>query len=173
MTILVPYVPTPIPVVYKMLELAGASSDDVLYDLGCGDGRIPIIAARDFGVKRAYCVEIRSDLARQAAENARKQGVSDKVIVVNEDMFRVKLTDATIVTLFLLTSVNDALATKLTSELKYGTRIVSHEFRITKWRPLVYATINDGRVSHNIYLYIIGWSETSNTILRARNHGSM
>jgi predicted RNA methylase len=158
--LVVPYVPTPIPVARKMLEVAGASNEDVLIDLGCGDGRIPLLAVKEYGVKKAYCVELRQDLARVASEKAFKEGVTDKVIVINADMFEFNIpSDVTLVTLFLLTSVNDALAGKLSRELREGTRIVSHEFRITYWRPVLYASYHDGRVTHNIYLYVKGWSD--------------
>ncbi|BEP17563.1 protein-lysine N-methyltransferase [Pyrofollis japonicus] len=158
-SVLVPFVPTPIYVARKMLELAGAQEDDVVIDLGCGDGRIPIIAVKEFNVKRAICVEIQRHLAEQARENVHKLGLDDKIEIINDDMFKVNISEASIVTLFLLTSVNDALASKLREELRVGTRIVSHEFRITKWEPIIFSTVNDGRVSHNLYLYIIGYSD--------------
>lgn len=156
--LLVPYVPTPHSVVVKMLEIAGVGPSDILYDLGCGDGRIPIIAVKEFGVSKAYCVEIRSDLIEVAKRNARQQGVHDKIVFVNDDMFKVPVRDATIVTLFLLTSVNDRLAPKLEDELDDYARVVSHEFKITQWKEVLYATIHDGKVSHDIYLYIKKYS---------------
>ncbi len=160
MVILVPFVPTPLFVVRKMLELAGADRNDTVYDLGCGDGRIPIVAVREFNVRKAVCVEIREDLAKQAKENIRKLGLQDRIKVINYDMFYVDVSEASLVTLFLLTSINDMLAKKLTTELSDGARIVSHEFKITRWRPLIFSTVNDGRVSHNIYVYIKGFSDT-------------
>ncbi len=162
--LVVPYVPTPLPVVRKMLELAGAGPGDILVDLGCGDGRIPITAVKEYKVTRTYCIELRRDLAENAAANARNAGVDAQVIIVNADMFEYKIPkETTIVTLFLLTSVNDALASKLSMELKPGTRVVSHEFRITSWKPLAYTSYHDGRVTHNIYLYVIGWSDRCKT----------
>jgi len=159
--LVVPYVPTPLPVARKMLELAGASSSDVLIDLGCGDGRIPILAVNEYNVRKAYCIELRRDLAETARRRATEACIEDRVIVVNADMFDFKIPqEVTIVTLFLLTSVNDALADKLARELKKGVRIVSHEFRITSWKPILYASYHDGRVTHNIYLYVRGWSDT-------------
>ncbi len=159
MTFMVPYVPTPLYVVRKMLEIAGAGPGDVLYDLGCGDGRIAITAVREFNVDRAVCVEIREDLASEAAARARQMGLEGRVRVIQGDMFKVDISEATVVTMFLLTSVNDRLAPKLSRELKPGTRVVSHEFRITGWHPLLYATVSEGRVSHDIYLYVIGFSD--------------
>ncbi len=156
--LLVPYVPTPYSVVVKMLEIAGVGPDDVLYDLGCGDGRIPIVAVREFGVSRAYCVEIRSDLIETAKRNARQQGVYDKIVFINDDLFKVSVKDATVITLFLLTSVNDRLAPKLEDELDDYARVISHEFKISQWREVLYATIHDDKVSHDIYFYIKKYS---------------
>ena len=159
MPILVPFVPTPLFVARKMLELVGTSHSDVLYDLGCGDGRIPIIAVHEFNVRKAVCIEIREDLAKKAKENVEKLNLEDKITIINDDMFNVDITEATIVTMFLLTSVNDALSSKLSKELRNGARIVSHEFKITRWKPIIFSTVNDGRVSHNIYVYIKGFSD--------------
>ncbi len=156
MSIRVPFVPTPIAVARKMLELAGAGPNDIVYDLGCGDGRIPFIAVKEFGVRKAVCVELRKDLASEARKKAIREGISERVEIREEDMFKTRIDDATIVTLYLLTSVNDALAPKLEKELKDGARIVSHEFQITLWRPFLLATIYDNGLSHNIYLYIKG-----------------
>jgi len=154
----VPFVPTPLPVARKMLELAGAGPGDILYDLGCGDGRIPLLAVKEFNVDKAICIELREDLADKAEEEAERQGLKGRMEVRREDMFKADISDATIVTLFLLTSVNNELAPKLRKELRRGTRIVSHEFQITGWRPLAFATISEGHISHNIYLYVIGYS---------------
>ena len=156
MSLRVPYVPTPMPVVRKMLEIAGAGPGDVLYDLGCGDGRIPVTAVKEFNVSRAVCVELRHDLLLEAKKRAREAGVEKFIEFREEDMFETKIEDATVVTLYLLTSVNDALAPKLERELVDGVRIVSHEFQITSWRPLLLATIYDNGLSHNIYLYVKG-----------------
>ncbi|HDJ83960.1 MAG TPA: class I SAM-dependent methyltransferase [Desulfurococcaceae archaeon] len=152
----VPYVPTPEHVARKMLELAGAGANDIVYDLGAGDGRIVIIAAREFNVKKAIGIEIRSDLVREAKRKIKELNLEDRVEIKQEDMFKAKIGDATIVTLFLLTSVNEKLKPKLELELKPGTRVVSHEFQMPGWKPKVVATIHDGRVSHTIYLYVIG-----------------
>ncbi|AEM39575.1 RNA methylase [Pyrolobus fumarii 1A] len=151
-----PYVPTPPGVARKMLELAGAGPDDIVYDLGCGDGRILITAVKEFGVKRAVGVEIRRELVQEARKKIAAEGLSDRIEIIHGDMFEVDISEASIVTLFLLTSVNDELAPKLEKELSPGTRVVSHEFQITSWRPSVLATIHDEFTSHNIYLYVIG-----------------
>ncbi len=153
----VPYVPTPYAVVREMLRLAGAGPDDIVYDLGCGDGRILIIAVKEFNVKKAVGIEKDPERYKIALENVRKNGVEDRVVVINDDFFNVDISEATIVTLFLLTSVNAALKPKFEKELREGTRIVSHEFRIPGWREKESLTIRDDRgISHNIYLYVIG-----------------
>ncbi len=152
----VPFVPSPELVVRKMLELAGAGPNDIVYDLGAGDGRVVIMAVKEFGVKKAVGVEIRNDLVREARKKIEELGISDRAKILQEDMFKAQISEATIVTLFLLTSVNERLRPKLEAELKPGTRVVSHEFQIPGWKPKIIATIHDGRVSHTLYLYVIG-----------------
>ena len=150
----VPYVPTPMPVARKMLELAKAGPGDVLYDLGAGDGRIVVMAVKEFGVSKAYGVELRHDLVEEARRKIREEGVEGKAVIVEADMFKVDIREASIVTLFLLTSVNRRLKPKLESELRPGTRIVSHEFQIPGWSPLISANIYDGVIMHSLYLYV-------------------
>jgi hypothetical protein len=130
----VPYVGTPQPVVEKMLALAGTSDDDVVYDLGSGDGRIPITAAQQFGA-RAVGVEIREDLVRIARNRARLAGVSDRVSFRRQDLFDVALEEATVVTLFLLPEVNRKLRPRLLRRLDPGDRVVSHRFNMGAWAP--------------------------------------
>ncbi len=155
--ITVPYVPTPEPVVRAMLRLAEAGPDDIVYDLGCGDGRILIMAVKEFNVKKAVGIEIREDKYREAVNNIRKVGIEDKAHVIHGDMFEVDISEATIVTLFLLTSVNEKLKPKLETELKKGTRIVSHEFRIPGWRAKKVIDVRDSNyIVHTIYLYVLG-----------------
>lgn len=152
----VPFVPTPTVVVHEMLSLADVGPDDVLYDLGCGDGRIPVLAVMERWVRRAYCVEDNPVLARIARSIAEKAGVKDRIKVIEKDMFNVELVDATAVTLFLITSANEALRPKLEKELKRGTRVVSNVFEVPGWTPRkVLPYYVEGRVSR-IYLYLIG-----------------
>ncbi len=151
---IVPYVPTPLPVARKMLELAKAGPGDVLYDLGAGDGRIVVMAAKEFGVSRAVGVELRHDLAEEARKKVRELGLEDRVEIVEADMFSVDISEASVVTLFLLTSVNRRLRPKLEAELRPGARVVSHEFLIPGWKPLVTASVYDGVIMHSIYLYV-------------------
>ena len=130
----VPFVESPQPVVDRMLEVADVSENDVVYDLGSGDGRIPITAARDYGA-RGIGIEIKPDLVRRARENAQEAGVSDLVEFRQGDLFEADISDATVVTLYLLPSVNLELRPKLFRELEPGTRVVSHDFDMDEWEP--------------------------------------
>ena len=128
------YVPTPPEVVEAMLKVADVKSTDILYDLGSGDGRIPIAAAQKYGA-RGIGIDIDPQRIREATENARQAGVTDKVRFLNEDLFQANISDATVVTLYLLDTLNEKLRPKLLRELKPGTRIVSHAFRMGDWTP--------------------------------------
>jgi SAM-dependent methyltransferase len=130
----VPFVPTPTEVVDEMLRLAGVKSGDVLYDLGCGDGRIVIAAAKRFGV-RAVGIDIDPVRIRESNDNAAQAGLTGKVRFIQEDLFKADFKDATVVTMYLLTSVNLRLRPKLLAELKPGTRLVSHSFEMGDWQP--------------------------------------
>ncbi len=153
---LVPYVPSPDGVVKAMLKLAQVSSEDIVYDLGAGDGRIVITAVKEFNAKKAIGVEIREDLAKQAKQKIAELGLEGRAEIINTDMFRVNLKDATVITLFLLTSVNEMLKPKFERELRPGTRIVSHEFQIPGWKPKKTIKIIDNGIGHTIYLYVYG-----------------
>jgi ubiquinone/menaquinone biosynthesis C-methylase UbiE len=131
----VPYVPTPDKVVERMLEIAQVGPNDVVYDLGSGDGRIVIAAARKHGA-RGVGIDIDPDRVREARDNARSAGVSERVEFREGDLFKANLSEATVVTLYLLSSVNLQLRPKLLSELKPGTRIVSHAFDMGDWKPI-------------------------------------
>jgi cyclopropane fatty-acyl-phospholipid synthase-like methyltransferase len=128
------YVPTPQPVVDAMLAMAGVKKGDVLYDLGSGDGRIPITAARQYRI-RAVGIDIDPERIAEANANARKAGVTDLVTFRNEDLFTADFSKATVVTLYLLDSLNNKLRPKLLAELRPGTRIVSHAFTMGDWKP--------------------------------------
>ncbi|TFI52354.1 methyltransferase domain-containing protein [Mastigocladus laminosus UU774] len=131
----VPYVPTSPEVVNGMLQLAQVTKNDVVYDLGSGDGRIPITAAQKYGVRRAVGVEINPELVQESKANAQKAGVSDRVTFQQQDLFQTNFDGATVVTLYLLPDVNLKLRPKLLQELKPGTRIVSHAFDMGEWKP--------------------------------------
>ena len=128
------FVPTPQEVVEEMLKIANVKKGDVLYDLGSGDGRIAITAAKKFGI-RATGIDIDPERIREATENAKRAGVSDLVKFRQEDLFKADFKDATVVTLYLLPDLNVKLRPRLWSELKPGTRIVSHQFDMGTWQP--------------------------------------
>ncbi|MFW7381899.1 MAG: class I SAM-dependent methyltransferase [Oligoflexus sp.] len=130
----VPYVPTPEIVVRTMLLMGQVDENDIVYDLGSGDGRIPILAAEKLGA-RGVGVEINRDLVELAHDKARYAKVEERVRFLHQDLFDVDLSDATVVTLYLLPDVNIKLRPKLLRELKPGTRIVSHAFDMGEWQP--------------------------------------
>ena len=128
------YVPTPPEVVEEMLRIAGVGPGDVLYDLGSGDGRIPIAAAKKFGI-RAVGIDIDAERVWEAGQNARGAGVEGLAQFRREDIFTADFHDATVVTLYLHPEVNLKLRPRLWAELKPGTRIVSHQFPMGDWAP--------------------------------------
>jgi ribosomal protein L11 methylase PrmA len=130
----VPYVPTSQKVVEAMLDLAKVQKNDVVYDLGCGDGRIVVTAAKKYGATGTG-VDIDPVRIEEANENARKANVADKVKFIEGNLFEMDLSDATVVTLYLLPSVNMRLRPQLLEQLKPGTRIVSHAFDMGDWEP--------------------------------------
>jgi SAM-dependent methyltransferase len=140
----VPYVPTPPEVVEYMLEMAAVQAEDIVIDLGSGDGRIAIAAARKGA--RALGIDIDPERILEAQENARKAGVQDRVRFQRQNLFDAKLSDATVLTMYLLTQVNLDLRPRLLAELKPGTRIVSHAFDMGSWQPDVYSEIGHRQV---------------------------
>jgi tRNA G37 N-methylase Trm5 len=130
----VPYVPTPQVVVDEMLKLASVTDKDVVYDLGSGDGRIVITAAKKYGA-RGVGVDIDPERVKEANANALLAGVTGRVKFIEQDLFQTDLKDASVVTLYLLPAVNIKLRPKLWRELKPGTRVVSHRFDMGDWKP--------------------------------------
>jgi SAM-dependent methyltransferase len=128
------FVPTPEEVVDAMLRLAEVGPGDLVYDLGSGDGRIPIAAARRFGA-RGVGIDLDPKLVAQASRSAKEAGVADRVKFIEADIFEADISNATVVTLYLLTSINERLRPKLLKELRPGTRVVSHQFRMGDWAP--------------------------------------
>lgn len=144
------YVPTPQPVVDAMLKLAKVKEGDVLYDLGSGDGRIPITAARDYGI-RSVGIDIDPERVAEARANVEKAGVGELVTIREGDLFEADFSDASVVTLYLLDRLNEKLRPKLLAELEPGSRIVSHAFRMGDWEPEAEQNI-DGSM---IYLWTV------------------
>ena len=150
---LAPYVPTPYDVVNRMLELAGVTRDDVVYDLGCGDGRIVITAAERFGA-RGVGIDYDPERIAEANANAARRGVQDLVTFIQQDAMEADVSEATVVTLYLLSSSNRRLRPILTRQLRPGARIVSHAFRMGDWRPDVTQEFDDERgTSRTLYLW--------------------
>ena len=151
-----PFVPSPIPVIQRMLQLADLKPGEVLFDLGAGDGRSVIMAAKAFSA-RAVGVELREDLAKKALSTIHENGLTDRVTIVNGDMFTVNLTSADVVFLYLTTSANEKIRTKLENELKTGVRVVSHDYEIIGWKPEKVENFCEnpqlGYPSHTLYLY--------------------
>ncbi|MDM7275683.1 MAG: class I SAM-dependent methyltransferase [Thermoprotei archaeon] len=154
----VPFVPTrreAMDLVFKILDL---NDDDVFYDLGCGDGRVVIEVLKKFPVRRGVCVEVRKDLLEEAVRRAKLEGVSNRFIAIHGDFFDIPLKDATVVYMYLLASVNEALKPKLSKELAPGTRIISLDFQVPGWKPLKIVGSKSGWQS-TVYYYVIGESD--------------
>jgi SAM-dependent methyltransferase len=150
----VPFVPTPMKVVERMLELAKVSRNDVVYDLGSGDGRIVIMAAQKFGA-HAVGVELDPKLFRESSARIQKLGLGKRAKIIYGNMFEVNVHPATVMTLYLLPSVNDQIEPMLDKELRSGTRVVSHDFSMNGWDPVKTEQVTDEYGGHHtLYLYI-------------------
>ena len=147
-----PFVQTPLEVAKKMLDLSQIRTGEVLYDLGCGDGRLIILAAKEIGAK-ATGVELREDLIERARTEIKKLNLEDKVSVIQGNFFDVAISDADVVTLYLTSSANERLRPKLEAELKPGARVVSHDFKVPGWKP---SAVYNELLGHTIYAYRIG-----------------
>jgi precorrin-6B methylase 2 len=145
------FVPTPYEAVDAMLKVANVGTSDVVYDLGSGDGRIPIMAVQKYNAAHAVGIDINPERIQEAEANLQAAGVGDRVRFLNEDLFEAKISDATVVTLYLLPSLNIKLIPKLLAELKPGTRIVSHAFEMGSWKPQ--QTLNAG--GSTVHFWII------------------
>jgi SAM-dependent methyltransferase len=145
------YVPTPQSVVEEMLKLAKVNQNDVIYDLGSGDGRLPITAASKYGA-RGVGIDISPDRIREANENAQKAGVSDRVEFRQQDLFTTDISNASVVTLYLLPELNVKLRPKLFEQLRPGTRVVSHDFDMGDWKPDRVVETDEGST---IYYWVI------------------
>src|SRR5437868_7394520 len=156
-----PYVPSPESVVSDMLRYAEVNDKDFLIDLGSGDGRIVLTAAKVFGA-RGFGVEIKEDLVRKANEAAQKEGLAERVKFIKADLFKTDISQASIITMYLLPDTVNMLKDKLLTELKPGTRIVSHDYPLTGWIPEKYVQMDleekvkiSGVTTTLIYLYIV------------------
>jgi ubiquinone/menaquinone biosynthesis C-methylase UbiE len=164
----VPYVPTPYEVVNEMLKMADVGKNDILYDLGCGDGRIVITAAKESGC-RGFGIDIDPQRIEESKNNALEAGVSDKVKFLQQDLFEADFSKATVVTLYLLQTVNLELRPKILRVLKPGTRVVSHDFSMKDWKADKSTEVKMERRSHSVYFWIVPanvsgtWNWTSST----------
>jgi cyclopropane fatty-acyl-phospholipid synthase-like methyltransferase len=153
---LAPFVATPTSVIRQMLVLAGLKPGEILYDLGSGDGRAVIMAAKDFGAK-SVGVELREDLAKRALNSIAELHLEQKTRIIQKDIFNVDLSAANVVFLYLTTSANEKIKSKLEAELKPGTRVVSHDYEILGWKPAKVDNFCEnpklGYPSHTLYVY--------------------
>jgi len=148
------YVPTPHHVVAEMLRIAEVTKDDVVYDLGSGDGRLVIAAAKHYGA-RAVGVDIDPQRIEESRANARRDGVAERVTFLQQDLFETDIREATVVTLYLLSKLNLQLRPKLLSDLRPGTRVVSHAFAMEDWRPDQELRIPGSPSAHSVYYWVI------------------
>ncbi len=156
----IPFVPSPMHVVHKMLEVAEIKKGDILYDMGSGDGRVVIEAAKQYGI-RAIGVELDPELVAKARENAAKEGVSDRVEFRAQDGLTVDISEATVVTLYMFKWFNNALRPKL-QQLKTGSRVIAHDFDIDDWKPNRVEYVkspddgSDYAESRTLYIWVVG-----------------
>jgi SAM-dependent methyltransferase len=150
----VPYVPTKPEVVATMLRMAKVAKDDVLYDLGCGDGRIVITAAQLYGT-RGVGIDIDPERIKESKENAAKAQVEHLVKFLEQDLFQADFHEATVVSLYLLTSVNLRLRPILLQQLRPGTRIVSHNYAMDTWKPDDSTIVMVNEQSHSVYFWVV------------------
>ncbi|HNQ79898.1 MAG TPA: class I SAM-dependent methyltransferase [Candidatus Aminicenantes bacterium] len=150
----VPYVPTKFPVVDEMLSMAGVSKNDIVYDLGCGDGRIVIGAAQKYGA-RGIGIDLDPERILESEANASSAGVADRVRFYTGDLFEADIREATVVSLYLLTSINLRLRPRLLRELRPGSRVVSHNFAMENWKPDASSEVEVDGVRHDVFLWVI------------------
>ena len=156
-----PYVPSPQSVVSDMLRYADVGPNDFIIDLGSGDGRIVLTAAKVFGA-RGFGVEIKDDLVRKSNEAAEKEGLAERVKFLKQDLFKTDMSQASVITMYLLPDTVNLLKDKFLAELKPGTRIVSHDYPLTGWIPEKYVQMDledkvqiSGVTTTLIYLYVV------------------
>jgi len=149
---LAPYVPSPLQIVDRMLELAKLKPGDKIYDLGSGDGRVVIAAAQKYDVK-AVGIELSSRLVKSSQAEIQRLGLADKASVVHGDVFDADLKDADVIILYLMRDSNNTLKPKLEKSLKAGARVISHDYEIAGWKPMQVEKAEALRRNHTIYVY--------------------
>ena len=147
-----PFVQTPLEVAKKMLELVEVKPGENLYDLGCGDGRLILLAAKDMGAN-SIGIDLREDLLERAKTEILRLGLEARVKVIQANFFDVDISTANVVTLYLTSSANERLRPKMEKELRTGCRVVSHDFKVPGWKP---KQVYDELLGHTIYTYRIG-----------------
>lgn len=152
---LAPYVATPMPVVERMLELAGAGGEDVVYDLGCGDGRIVVAAAERYGA-RGVGADLDPRRIQEANRLARSAGVESLVEFRVEDATTTDFSEATVLTLYLLPDSNELLRPLMERRLASGARVISHDYEVPGWTPLHEEVVEDDGVEHHLFFYVVG-----------------
>lgn len=149
-----PYIPSPMRIVEKMLEVARVTERDKVFDLGSGDGRIVITAAQMFGAE-AVGVELDEELVKKASARVAELNLQDRVKILHADLFKTDMRSATVVTLYLVDSINERLRPVFEEQLRPGTRVVVHDFRIPGWEPREVVTVkSEMEVPHQVYLYV-------------------
>jgi tRNA A58 N-methylase Trm61 len=138
-----------------MLKLTEVGCGDIVYDLGCGDGRILIAAVESFGAKEAIGYEISEDVYKKALQHVAKVTLQGRITIINKDFFEADLSRANVIILYLNNFTNEKLRPKLEKEALPGTRIVSHDFSISNWQPIVQDTFRDEYSIHTIYVYTV------------------
>ncbi len=161
-----PWIPTPIEIVIEALKFANVDKNDVVYDLGAGDGRVVILAAKLFNA-HGVAVEVDEKMCVIIEANAKEHGVLDKIKIICDDFFKVNLNEATVVYMYLYKSINEALAHKLSQELKEHARVITLDFPIPEWIPVGIKRLPDrSGIIRTIYLYIIGVSDPLRRVKR-------
>ena len=147
-----PYVASPVEVVRKMLEYAKLKPGETIFDLGCGDGRIVFMAAQEFGAKGAG-VDLNKRLIREARKKMKELNLEERLSFIHGNLFDIDVSSADVVTMYLTTGANEKVRPKLEDELRYGTRVVTHDFSIPGWKAEGNLKFREGYRSHTIYLY--------------------
>lgn len=151
-----PYVPTSMSTVKKMLQLANVGPGDVVYDLGCGDGRILFTAITEFDAAKAVGYELNKSMFKKTFQKIQQQNQQDKITIINDNLFNATISEASVITLYLTTNANNRLAPKLISEAQEGTRIISHDFDIRDFQYVKKETFGEGFWhKHTLYLYVM------------------